>query len=180
MGEGVYPSPFPLPGTPKWGGLTQAALRFTCLGLFFQIFLHSFFPMDFNLENELKKTSKRMHVRLHFGLILEPKIDKKSHSISKRSRDRFREPPGTLQSQKVLFYVSKTMVFEDRPFRARGPPRSILGAKMEPKWSQNASQHLQKRHQKNKRKTQQKHIQKWSPNGSPGSSRGALWVTFGV
>ena len=46
-GEGVYPSPLPLPWTPTGGVQPGPALRLTCLGLFLLMFGRLFFSNNF-------------------------------------------------------------------------------------------------------------------------------------
>ena len=72
---------------------------------------------------------------LMFAQFLRQKSIKNRIEFRRQFRERFFEPPGTLQGQKVWFCLSKTNVFEDRPLRARVPPSSILELKMEPKWN---------------------------------------------
>ena len=87
----------------------------------------------------------------------------------KRLRERFWEPPGTLQSRKLWFYRRKSMVFDGRPCVARASPGSTLGAKTKPKCSQKA----QKINEKVNRKKHSKKIKKHAKNGSQMVPRGS-------
>ena len=74
-----------------------------------------------------------------FGAILGhfsvPESVKKRAGFRGRFRARFWPPRDPPQPQKLLFYLKKTNVFEDRPFGDGAPPRSILELKMSPSWA---------------------------------------------
>ena len=55
---------------------------------------------------------------LHFGVVLGTKFGKEKYRNFKSLPGAILGAPGSLQARKVWFYLSKTRVFEDGPFRA--------------------------------------------------------------
>ncbi len=114
---------------------------------------------------------------LHFGVILEAKIYQKSHRSSKAVLGSILAAPGHAPRSKTWIFIGGLFKIEGRPFRARGPPRSILEAKMEPK-----------RRPKPTRKAQKMHLESlsekvwiWELNLEPfGVILGSVWAAFEV
>ena len=77
---------------------------------------------------------------MNFGVALDTNFGKDTYRIFKSPPGAILGAPGTPQARKVCICSSKTRFFKDRPFRAQGLPRSVLGRKTGPKWSHNASQ----------------------------------------
>ena len=70
----------------------------------------------------------------HLVSIFEVENYKKSYWFSNTVLMWILAPPGHLPRPKPLKMLGGLFKIEGRPFRARAPPGSILGAKMEPKW----------------------------------------------
>ena len=108
----------------------------------------------------------------NFGVVLGTNFGQETYRILMSLPGAIWGAPGAPQARKVWIYLSKTRFFKDRPLRAQGLPRSILGPKTEPKWSHNASQNRKKRHLEIQLKKRSKKHPKWSPNGSQGGPSG--------